>query len=761
MKKIIFTLLIITQIFASNIEQKIDKIEFVGLASISDKVALEILELKIGDLTDTTKINNSIKEFYKYGYFKDIFVEYDSGTLSFHFKEKPTISALSVKGYKTREDDLKLLYAGMNLKKGSMYGKKRVENAKLFLLRQLDTEGYIGSVIEVETEPVNDTSVKVTFSVNKGYELIASKVNYFGATKIDYDDFEEATANKEHEFMGWFIGRNDGEIHLEQLEYDTHRIQDVYFQNGYLDAEVTSPVLNVDFNTYEGELDFHIKEGNQYIINKINIYVDNSIINDKAPKRNFFEWFISLFNSSISSVEEFKKDMFLIENKRFNSAYLRKDIEALKILVANEGYAYTRVIEKIKKDKENKTVEVSLNVIPGQKVYINDVKIAGNTKTLDRVIRRNIYLASGDLYSQTDYQDSIGNLKRTGYFDNVSISKRRVTEDKMDLVVNVHETNTGNIAFGGGYGSYDGFTITTSVEDKNIFGSGKNLGIKFEKSSKRKNYKLYLSNPALNDSLYSGSIDLHKDASTTENTTGSYTTDTTGYGIGIGKKLTRFIYIGLNYAHDNETTKDDKNGTITNDNYVVNSITPYLSFNNTDDYYTPRSGHKASIYHTIAGLGGDAKYTKTFYSYRYFFGLEKYIDYDLILRYKANLGILRDKGNVRFSDSYYLGGPRTVRGYQYSAFGPTNENDPIYDKLFTHSIEASIPLFTKAKMRLSFFYDEGKIGKGKYEFTKRGRGIVIEWFTPMGPLQFIFSRPINPAPDDDISHFEFALGQTF
>ena len=196
MKRIIFTLLIITQIFASNIEQKIDKIEFVGLASISDKVALEILELKIGDLTDTTKINNSIKEFYKYGYFKDIFVEYDSGTLSFHFKEKPTISALSVKGYKTREDDLKLLYAGMNLKKGSMYGKKRVENAKLFLLRQLDTEGYIGSVIEVETEPVNDTSVKVTFSVNKGYELIASKVNYFGATKIDYDDFEEATANK-------------------------------------------------------------------------------------------------------------------------------------------------------------------------------------------------------------------------------------------------------------------------------------------------------------------------------------------------------------------------------------------------------------------------------------------------------------------------------------------------------------------------------------------------------------------------------------
>jgi outer membrane protein insertion porin family len=743
MKKIVLALLILTQIFASNIEQKIDKIEFVGLASISDKVALEVLGLKIDDLTDTKKINDAIKTYYQYGYFEDIFVEYNDGTLSFHFREKPTISALLVKGYKTRDEDLKVLFAGMSIKKGSMYTQKRVANAKAYLLRQLDAEGYVGSVVEVDTEPVTKDSIKVTFTVNKGYELVATKVNYFGAKDLDDSDFEIATANKEHEFMGWFIGRNDGQVHLEQLEYDTNRIQDVYFQNGYLDAKVSAPLLRVDFNTFEGELDFHIKEGNQYIINKINIYADSKLVD----------------------IDEFKDDMYLMEGKKFNSKYLRKDIEALKIIIADKGYAYARVVENIKKNEANRTVELSLNVIPGQKVYINDVKIAGNTKTLDRVVRRNIYLASGDLYSYTDFQDSISNLKRTGYFGNVTISKQRITEDKMDLVVRVQETNTGSIMFGGGYGSYDGFMINGSVDDRNIFGSGKNLGIKFEQSKKKKNYKLFLNNPALNDSKYSASIDLHKNETDTTNTdlSGVSTTSKTttkGVGVGVGKKLTRHIYAGLNFAHDKETLSNDSANSVT-ETYIVESVTPSLSFNNTDDYYTPRKGHKASISYKMAGYGGDAKYTKTFMSYRYFFGLEKYIDYDLILRYKANMGILKDKGKIRYSDSYYLGGPKTVRGYQYSAFGPTRTSDPIYDRLFAHSIEASIPLVPSAKMRLAFFYDEGKIGKGGYDITKRGRGITIEWFTPMGPLQFIFARPINPASDDLTSHFEFTLGQTF
>jgi outer membrane protein insertion porin family len=303
--------------------------------------------------------------------------------------------------------------------------------------------------------------------------------------------------------------------------------------------------------------------------------------------------------------------------------------------------------------------------------------------------------------------------------------------------------------------------VNASINDKNVFGSGKNLGLQFEKSKKRKNYKIFLNNPSLNDSKYSGSMDLHKNESTTTNTSGSYTTETKGYGIGIGRKLTRHIYAGLHYAHDKEIITENNSTLVSDSNYIVNTITPSLSFNNTDDYYTPRSGFKASVSHSIAGLGGDAKYTKTFYSYKYFLGLEKYIDYDLILRYKAYMGILKDKGNIRFSDSYYLGGPKTVRGYQYSAFGPTEEGQHIYDRLFTNSFEASIPLFTQAKMRLTFFYDEGKVGKGSYDITKRGRGITIEWFTPMGPLQFIFARPINPAPNDDTSYFEFTLGQTF
>ena len=745
MRKVIIILILFINLFANTNEQKIKQINFIGLESISSKVALETLDLKAKDLLDENKIDKAIKSYYDYGYFQDIYVDFNDGILTFHFKEKPIISTILIKGYKTRDDEIKALLMGMGIKKGSMYTKQKIKNAKKFLLRQLDMEGYVGSVVETEIEHINDSSLKVTFFVNKGYELIATKVNYFGAKKLTQDDFENVTANKEHEFMGWFIGRNDGQVHLEQLEYDARRIQDLYYQNGYLDAKVSSPLLIVDFNTFNSTLDFHIKEGKQYIVSNINIDVDDKLVN----------------------ITKFKDNMFLTKNKKFNSAYLRKDIKALKLIVANKGYAYARVLDDIKKDGNN-SVTVSLHVLPGKKVYINDVKISGNTKTLDRVIRRNIYLASGDLYNQTDYQDSIHNLKRTGYFSNVSITKKRVSDNKMDLIVKVQETTTGSVMLGGGYGSYDGLMLNASVNDKNIFGSGKNLGLQFERSSKRKTYKLYLRNPALNDSTYSASIDIHKYHSETTNTdddgiSNTSYLDTKGIGLGFGKKISRNIYAGINIANDTETLTDDSNSTDIDEytDYVVRSVTPSLVFNNTDDYYTPRRGHNLSLSYKIAGFGGDAKYTKTFIKYKYFFGLEKYIDYDLILRYKMSIGILNDRGNIRYTDSFYLGGPKSVRGYQYSAFGPTSSDDVIYDRLMTNSIEASIPILSQSKMRLSFFYDEGRIGRGGFDLTKRGRGITIEWFTPMGPLQFIFARAINPDINDDTSNFEFTIGQTF
>lgn len=203
--------------------------------------------------------------------------------------------------------------------------------------------------------------------------------------------------------------------------------------------------MEVDFASNQADLDFYINEGIQYNTNTITIYLNSEIIDPK----------------------DIYPELKLKKDKVFNIKKLRKDADYIKTLVADLGYAFTQVRYDIKKKmKKNGTADVIFNVIPGDKVSIRDVKISGNTRTLDRVIRRNVFLAPGDEFNLTDYNDSINKLRRSGFFENVTLEQKRISADKMDLIVKVKEAPTGNIILGGGYGSYDGFMINAAINEK-------------------------------------------------------------------------------------------------------------------------------------------------------------------------------------------------------------------------------------------------------------------------------------------------------
>ncbi len=714
-------------------------IKFEGLSKISDEVALEIAKFTPNEVYTDQNINNSIKEFYKFGYFKDISVKSEDNTLIFTFKEKPYIANLEMVGYKTREDDLELIFSDMNMKKGNMYSVKRIEFAKERLLSMLGQEGYINSVVEVEIKNINENSVSVKFVVNKGAEVIIQKVNYKGSKYLDIDAFEDVTANKEADCcFTWWFGRNDGKMSFEQLEYDGMRIKEAYLEKGFLDAKLEQPFSRVDFNTNTAEIDIKIKEGKQYRINDIIIYVDEDIV----------------------KVADIYPELKLQKTKVFNVKKLRKDIEYIKTQVANKGYAFTKVKYDLRKDIKKATADLIYNVQLGDKVYINDIIISGNIRTLDRVIRRNIYLAPGDLYSLTDFQDSKNNLNRTGFFEEVKIEEQRISKNKMNLLVNVKEAPTGNLVFGGGYGSYDGFMLNASVSDKNIFGSGMKLGLSLDWSKKTQNYSASLSNPALWDSKYSGSASVYKTDSKITYTDDELNKNTVGFSLGVGKKFTRHSFIGTIYSYDKTKEIYDINSSL-NNNYVVSAVTPYINFNNTDSYFVPRKGIIASTSLQIAGLGGDGKYLKSSSYFKYFKDLENYLDYDAIFRYKASLKLLEDTGYIPPGSSFYLGGTDSIRGYKTFAFGPAAGAKP-YDRMFANSVELSFPLIAKSKMRWGVFLDSGMIGEGKFTTIKRsGTGALIEWISPVGPLQFIFSKPLDDKPGDATSTFEFSLGSKF
>ncbi|MFW2607156.1 outer membrane protein assembly factor BamA [Aliarcobacter butzleri] len=740
--------------------ETIKSIEFKNVSKISPQILDEILDMKVGDTIDENRLNEALVKFYKQGYFEDIQILNENGNLKLIFNEKPSIANVDIKGYKTRTEDIETLKTTIKLKKGSMYSEKRVKEAKEKLLSMLESEGYINSVVETEVEKINENSLKITFNVNKGDEIIIKKANYHGSDKLEQDDFDHVTANKEVEFASWWFGQNDGEVKIDQLKYDARRINDLYYEKGYLDAQVKEPFLDIDFASNQAKLDFFITEGEQYTTNNIKIYLDSSIVDP----------------------ETIYPELKLIVGRTFNIKKLREDQDYIKTQVADQGYAYAEVKFDLKKNEETKLVDVIFSVVPGKKVYINDVKISGNTRTLDRVVRRNVYLAPGDLYNLTDFKDSTNKLKRSRFFDDVKIEEKRISDDKMDIIVKVTEAATGSLMLGGGYGSYDKFMVSGSVSDANIFGSGLALGLSTDLSAHSNRFELSLKNPAIRDSDYNGEVEVHSTEYEIERSKYDSDVDTKGFSVAIGKELIRDLYVGTRYKLDFVSENYDYSSDFmsnynaqsaafkaekklfTNQDYVNSSITPYLNYDNTDDYYFPREGFRANTSLEYAGVGGDSKYIKSTSSLKYFYSLEDLAELDWVLRLKTQVKMLFDNGQINQGDSLYLGGPKTLRGYKSYAF-PKNDSgyytDP-YKNLWANSAEMSFPLVPSAKMRWGVFYDYGMIGQDSFSDIQRsGAGLLLEWVSPMGPLQLIFARALDDEPGDDTSSFEFSFGASF
>ncbi len=720
--------------------EEFTKIEFEGLTQISTRVALENINLKSKNSYSVQEINKAIKEFYRFDYFRDIWVTNENKVLTFHFKEKPFISNIEITGYKTREEEVELLYSQMNIKKGNMYTKQRVQNAKKALLAALEREGLVNSVVEVSVDEINENSVSVVFQVNKGDEITIKKIDYKGAQNLEASDFETVIANKEEDCcFTWFFGMNDGEMSYEQLEYDSARIRDLYLQNGYLDAKISKPFSKIDFNSNSANIEYTIEEGEQYTVNEIILFTDENIVKS----------------------EDLLSELKLEKGDIFNINQVRKDQEYIKTQIADKGYAFADVKFNISPDKEKKTVNIIYNVVPGDKVYINDVIISGNTRTLDRVIRRDVYLAPGDLFNLTDFKDSRNKLRRTGYFEKVELNQKRVSASKVDLEVTVVEAPTGNIIIGGGYGSYEGWMINGSINDKNVFGSGLGAGFSIDYSKVNREFSVSLKNPAIYDSKYDGQIKLYREKSEIINRSLDNEKELEEYGflVGVGRSIGRHTRVGTTYElSDSTITYED--GT-PKSAFLTSALTPYINYNNTDDYFLPREGISTGTNLKYAGIGGDARYMLSNTYFKFFYGLEDILDYDVIFRYKNNLKFLEDTGNIPDGETFYMGGPRSLRGFETYAFQPIDDSRPL-TRYFSNTIELGFPLIPSAKMRWAIFYDYGMIGEDNFtDYQRSGAGVLFSWQSPVGPIQFIFAEALDAQEGEQTSSFEFNLGGQF
>ncbi|WP_257906183.1 beta-barrel assembly machinery complex, BamA/YaeT protein [Campylobacter lari] len=720
----------------------IKDIKFEGLSQLSKESAIAISKLKIGQKIDPASIDTAIKNLFDRNYFKDIVVEEKNGVLTFKVIEKPSIGKIDIQGIAS--NDRKQIESLVGLKPGILYdensAKEAAEKIKLFY----QAKGFYDTVVEIKDEKLsNSSSLKLTFVVNRGENIIIEKVHLSGAKNLSYSDVEPAIANKQREALGWMWGFNDGKLKIFDLANDSSRISDVYLKEGYLDVSVSPAFLNTYTDTYQADLTYFINEGEVYKVKGIKIF--NPIFSDEEN-------------------EALANDLKLSVGKIVNIEKLREDIKTIETKTADLGYAFVQVIPDIQKDKENHEAMIIFKVIPNEKVYIRDVIISGNTKTVDRVIRRELYLTEGNLYNRTDLIDSRNALRRTAYFENVDIKEQRVDDTHIDLIVEVKEASTGAISGGIGYGTSDGILLSASLSDANILGSGMKGSVSIDKGDDTLSGRVSLRNPRINDSDYSLGGSLYSDRLEWD----SYDERNYGFDISVGKTLGRYTSVDLTYNLEQSDIYHLSDRLIAQ-GYKLgktykSSITPSIVFNNTDDYYLPRSGFIASTSLEYAGLGGDQEFISSTTKFNYYQGLEEFIGWDLIYRYKASFYKVWDQGYLPINEKLYLGGIGTIRGFDRRSVSPKNEwgDETGGTVAFANSVEVSFPLFDRIKLRGSVFFDYGAIGESSLSQIQRwSTGVGFEWLTPLGALNLVFAKPFNTNSKDDLSKFEFMLGARF
>ncbi|PUD06120.1 outer membrane protein assembly factor BamA [Helicobacter pylori] len=746
-------------------EMKVKSISYVGLSYMSDMLANEIVKIRVGDIVDSKKIDTAVLALFNQGYFKDVYATFEGGILEFHFDEKARIAGVEIKGYGT-EKEKDGLKSQMGIKKGDTFDEQKLEHAKTALKTALEGQGYYGSVVEVRTEKVSEGALLIVFDVNRGDSIYIKQSIYEGSAKLKRRMIESLSANKQRDFMGWMWGLNDGKLRLDQLEYDSMRIQDVYMRRGYLDAHISSPFLKTDFSTHDAKLHYKVKEGIQYRISDILIEIDNPVVPLKTLEK---------------ALKVKRKDVFNIE-------HLRADAQILKTEIADKGYAFAVVKPDLDKDEKNGLVKVIYRIEVGDMVYINDVIISGNQRTSDRIIRRELLLGPKDKYNLTKLRNSENSLRRLGFFSKVKIEEKRVNSSLMDLLVSVEEGRTGQLQFGLGYGSYGGLMLNGSVSERNLFGTGQSMSLYANiATGGGRSYpgmpkgagrmfagNLSLTNPRIFDSWYSSTINLYADYRVSY----QYIQQGGGFGVNVGRMLGNRTHVSLGY-NLNVTKLLGFSSPLYNRYYsstkqiiipsqpvcvsrlglllglrqvqscsapgsirvgqtppvtglwdrdyhtpITSSFTLDVSYDNTDDYYFPRNGVIFSSYATMSGLpspgtlnswnglGGNVRNTKIYGKFAAYHHLQKYLLIDLIARFKTQGGYIfryNTDDYLPLNSTFYMGGVTTVRGFRNGSITPKDEFGLWLggDGIFTASTELSYGVLKAAKMRLAWFFDFG------------------------------------------------------
>src|SRR5882672_4661246 len=722
-----------------------------GLQRTEAGTVFSYLPVKVGETMNEEKARQAVRALYATGFFQDVRLEADNEVLVVLVQERPAIAQVDFAGMKEFEpDNIKKALRELGLAEGRIFDRALLDAAEQEMKRQYLSRGLYATAVQVTVTPLERNRVAINITVTEGDVAKIRGINIVGARAFSEDELIDQFVLRTPGWLTWYTKHD--RYARERLAADLETLRSFYQNRGYLDFNIESTQVQITPDRLGIYLTVNVTEGEKYTVTGVR-----------------------LSGQMLVPREELERLVQLRTGDVFSREKLAASTKAITDRLGNDGYAFANANAIPDVDKEKRTVAFNIVIDPGRRVYVRRIDVAGNTKTRDEVVRREMRQIEGAYYDASKIQLSRRRIDRTSYFSEVNVETQPVEQnpDQVDILYSLKERPTGALLFGLGFSNVEKLALSASLTQSNVFGTGNFLSFNVNSGSVNKVYSLSFLNPYWTVDGVSQGFDVYRrKTNASQLVVGAYATDTYGGGIKFGYPISEYSRIdtGFNMERVRLDTFDtspvqyltfvDQFG----HQYTYGALTAGWARDTRDSLIQTNAGSLTRVNSEIAS--GDLQY------YRLGFQQQYYVPLTRIYTFFAGLDVGFAEGYsdkpLPFFKNYYAGGPGSVRGYSALSLGPTDALGTVLggNRKLTGGMEVLFPVpgaLQDKSLRLAWFVDGGNVFFNRYQLNdlRYSTGLSFSWSSPFGPLRLSFAQPLNAKSTDHVQRLQFTFGTAF
>jgi outer membrane protein insertion porin family len=744
-------------------------IRVAGNRRVEPETVRSYLKFAPGDSFDAGKVDQSIRSLFSTGLFSDVRIDRDGAAVVVTVVENPIVNQVAFEG--NSEIDKTALEAEVQIKSRSIYTRAKVQADVQRILDVYRRQGRFAASVEPKLIDLDNNRVNLVFEINEGQATKIKSIQFVGNRAFTDSQLRDIITTTQSGLFDFLKGTNIYDP--DRVSLDKELLRQYYLKNGYADARVVSAGAELDRDGSGFFVTFVVDEGELYNFGAINIETSLPGLDTKT----------------------LRKDITTDAGAIYDLSKIDKTVERLTLVVAEQGFAFSRVRPRTEKQPGTRDISVTYVIDEGPRVYIERINVSGNLRTLDYVIRREFRLVEGDAYNPALVEQGKKRLTNLGFFKAVEVKRRPGTaNDRVLLDVEITEQSTGELSFGAGFSTSEGVIGDVSITERNLLGKGQFLRLSVAGSKERFQIDLSFTEPRFLDKNIAAGFDLfHKQASVTTNSIVAYNSKKTGGSLRLGVPLSENLWLNSNYtlSYDQIT---DINPTASfaikqaGGGALTSSVGTALTYDTRNHPKTPNRGYLLSAGVDIAGAGGDVKYARVGAEGRYYYPIADKVTFVA----RAIGGHIEGLGgqNVRLIDLYYKGG-ETVRGFNRGGYGPRDSltSDALGGQTYwaaTTEVRFPIPYVPEELgVSAAVFADAGALfnaGKAVAQYNtqcgvggtstagvcllddnsvRTSAGGSILWNSPLGPLRLDIAQALSKKDYDKLQIVRFGASTKF